>query len=204
MKFNLLAVSLLVPVACLAQEITGTIVGTVTDPAGAVIPGAKVTITNTDRNTVARTTETNSNGEYVAALLDVGHYSISVDATGFKKSKQTNITLNVNDKLTVNGKLEIGDVAQEGTVESGSVQQVSLQSSEQSTTVNGTQVRELALITRNYEQLVSMMPGVSSASTDQLYVGVSLPSGSTATIPFSINGARNSMNAWLVDGADNV
>src|SRR5579883_1205577 len=205
MKFKLLAVSLLLPTTWLfGQEITGTIVGTVTDPAGAAVPGAKVTITNTDRNAVARVTETNSSGEYVAALLDVGHYSVSVEAKGFKKSTQTNITLNVNDKLTVNPKLEIGDLAQEVTVEAGLLQQVALQSSEQSTIVNGAQIRELALITRNYEQLVGMMPGVSAASTDQLYVGVSLPSGANATIPFSINGARNSMNAWLVDGADNV
>ena len=204
MKSTIAAALLALPWACLGQDITGSIVGTVLDPTGAGVPGAKITITNTDRNSVARTAVSDSDGNYVAALLDVGKYAITVEAQGFKKSTQTNITLNVNDKLTVNAKLEIGDVRQEVTVESGITQQVALQSAEQSTTINGTQIRELALITRNYEQLVGMMPGVSSASSDQLYVGVSLPSGSTATIPFSINGARNSMNAWLVDGADNV
>ena len=204
MKAILATALLALPWACLAQDITGSIIGTVTDQTGAAVPGAKITITNMDRNAIVRATVSSKDGDYVAALLDVGKYSITVEAKGFKKSTQTNITLNVNDKLTVNTKLEIGDVQQEITVESGITQQVALQSAEQSTTVNGTQIRELALITRNYEQLVSMMPGVSAASTDQLYVGVSLPSGSTATIPFSINGARNSMNAWLVDGADNV
>jgi hypothetical protein len=204
MKAILATALLALPWACLAQDITGSIVGTVTDQTGAAVPGAKITITNMDRNAIVRTTVSSKDGDYVAALLDVGKYSITVEAKGFKKSTQTNITLNVNDKLTVNTKLEIGDVQQEITIESGITQQVALQSAEQSTTVNGAEIRELALITRNYEQLVSMMPGVSAASTDQLYVGVSLPSGSTATIPFSINGARNSMNAWLVDGADNV
>jgi len=203
MKSVYVVLGMALAVACYGQEITGSIVGTVTDPSGAGVPGAKITITNIDRNSVIRTTASDSNGNYVGAGLDVGRYSVSVEAKGFRKSTQTGISLSVNDRLTVNAKLEVGDVQQEITVESGA-QQVALQSAEQSTVVNGTQIRELALITRNYEQLVSMMPGVSSASTDQLYVGVSLPSGATATVPFAINGARNSMNAWLVDGADNV
>ena len=194
MKSFYVVLSILLAVAGYGQEITGSIVGTVTDPSGAGVPGAKITITNIDRNSVIRTTASDSNGNYVGAGLDVGRYSVSVEAKGFRKSTQTGISLSVNDRLTVNAKLEVGDVQQEITVESGA-QQVALQSAEQSTVVNGTQIRELALITRNYEQLVSMMPGVSSASTDQLYVGVSLPSGANATVPFAINGARNSMNA---------
>ena len=185
------------------QDITGSILGAVQDPSGAGVVGAKVTVTNTDRNVVLRTLTTDSNGNYDAALLDVGHYSISAEANGFKTGITKNIVLNVNDKLTVNLRLEVGDVQQQVTVESAPLQ-VSLQSAEQSTVVAGTQIRELALITRSYAQLVGMMPGVSSASVDQLYVGTSLPSGVSATIPFAINGARNSGSAWLVDGADNV
>jgi hypothetical protein len=186
-----------------SQEITGSIVGTVKDASGAGVPGATVTVTNTDRNAVARTETTDSAGNYSATLLDVGHYSVSAEAKGFKKVTVKDIQLNVSDKLTINVPLEIGDVQQQVTVESAPTQ-VTLQSAEQSTVINGTQIRELALITRNYEQLVSLMPGVSAASVDQLYVGTSLPSGVVATIPFSINGARNSASSWLVDGADNV
>ncbi len=202
MKTTFLGAMLLV-VSCYGQEITGSISGSVADASGAGVPMAKVTVTNVDRGAIARTTTTDGAGNYIAALLDVGHYSISVEAKGFKTAIQKDITLNVNDKLTVNVKLEVGEVNQQVTVEAGP-QQVALQSAEQSTVVNGTQIRELALITRNYTQLVGMMPGVSSASVDQLYVGVSLPSGQSATIPFAINGARNSGSAWLVDGADNV
>ena len=100
--------------------------------------------------------------------------------------------------------MEVGDITQSVTVEESAVQLQLQQGAEQSTTVTGTQIRELALVTRNYEQLVALMPGVSAASVDQLYVGVSVPSGQSATIPFSINGARNSSSAWLVDGADNL
>jgi carboxypeptidase family protein/TonB-dependent receptor-like protein len=206
MKQILLAVCVLLAglaITAFGQEITGSIVGTVKDASGAGVPGATVTVTNTDRNAVVRTETTDSHGDFSATLLDVGHYSVSAEAKGFKKVTVKDIQLNVSDKLTINLPLEIGDVQQEVTVESAPTQ-VTLQSAEQSTVINGTQIRELALITRNYEQLVSLMPGVSAASVDQLYVGTSLPSGVVATIPFSINGARNSASSWLVDGADNI
>lgn len=211
MKSILRVISVLVSLAAttsfctlFGQDITGSVVGTVLDASGAGVPNAKVTITNTDRNTVARTLTTDNGGNYTATLLDVGHYSVTVEAKGFKRATEKDINLNVRDQLTVTLKLEVGEVQQEVTVEAGPVQ-VQLQSGgEQSTTINGSQIRELALITRNYEQLVALMPGVSSNSVDQLYVGTSLPSGVVATIPFAINGARNSGSAWMVDGADNI
>ena len=165
--------------AALAQDITGTIAGTVLDASGAGVPDAKVTITSLDRNQVVRTITTDSAGNYSAPLLPVGKYSVSVEAKGFKKATQTDITLNVNDKLTINLKLEVGDVQQEVTVQAAPIA-VELQSPTQSTLVNGTQIRELALVTRNYEQLVALMPGVSSSAVDQLYVGVSAPAGTAA------------------------
>ncbi len=189
--------------AVLAQDITGSIAGTIVDASGAGVPGAKVTVTSLDRNQVLRTATTDGAGNYSAPLLPVGKFSVSVEAKGFKKASETDITLNVNDKLTVNLKLEVGDVQQEVTVQAAPIA-VELQSPVQSTLVNGTQIRELALVTRNYEQLVALMPGVSSSAVDQLYVGVSAPAGAAATIPFAINGARNSGSSWTVDGADNV
>lgn len=189
--------------AVLAQDITGSIAGTIVDASGAGVPGAKVTVTSLDRNQVLRTATTDGAGNYSAPLLPVGKFSVSVEAKGFKKASETDITLNVNDKLTVNLKLEVGDVQQEVTVQAAPIA-VELQSPVQSTLVNGTQIRELALVTRNYEQLVALMPGVSSSAVDQLYVGVSAPAGTAATIPYAINGARNSGSSWTVDGADNV
>lgn len=187
----------------IAQDINGSIAGTVQDASGAGVPNAKVTVLSTDRNQVVRRTTTDSAGNYSAPLLQIGQYSVSAEVQGFKKATQKNVTLNVNDQLTVNLRLEVGDVQQEITVEAAPIV-VELQSPVQSTVVNGTQIRELALITRNYEQLVAMMPGVTSSNVDQLYVGVVAPAGTAATIPFAINGARNSASSWTVDGADNV
>src|SRR5580700_3509726 len=181
------------------QETTGTITGTVLDASGAPVPGASVSITALDRNI-----KTDGAGDYSAPLLPVGKYSVTVEAKGFKTSVKKDITLNASDSLTISVRLEVGDVKDTVTVEAAPFQVQLQHGAVQSNTINGTQIRELALVTRNYEQLVQLMPGVTSASVDQLYVGVTLPSGATATIPFAINGARNSMNAWLVDGADNV
>jgi len=187
-----------------AQETSGTISGTVIDSSGAPVPGATVSITAQDRNIQVRSTKTDGSGIYSAPLLPVGKYSIGVEAKGFKTWAEKDITLNAGDSLTINAKLDVGDLKDTVTVEAAPFQVQLQHGSVQSSTINGTQIRELALVTRNYEQLVALMPGVSAASVDQLYVGVTLPSGATATIPFAINGARNSMNAWLVDGADNV
>src|SRR5579859_8275341 len=88
--------------AVMAQETTGTILGTVTDTTGAIIPHAKVTVTNTDRNAVLRTVPADNNGYYVAPLLPVGHYSVAVGAQGFKTDRKSGIELNVSDRLTVN------------------------------------------------------------------------------------------------------
>ncbi|HYK60805.1 MAG TPA: carboxypeptidase regulatory-like domain-containing protein [Bryobacteraceae bacterium] len=188
-----------------AQEITGSIVGTVQDPTGASIPAAAVTITNTDRGAVVRTAATSQDGNYSAPLLPIGHYSVAVEAKGFRKAVRSAIELNVNDKLTVNFDLEIGDTQQEVTVEASPVQ-VELQSATSQTLISGTQVRELALNSRNYEQLVTLTPGVVySGTSDQIYVGNNNPlSGVSNTVAFAMNGLRTSENSWTIDGADNV
>ena len=188
-----------------AQEITGSIVGTVSDPSGAGVPAATVTLTNTDRNAVVRSTTTSGAGEFSAPLLPIGHYSIAVEAKGFKRSVNAGVEVNVNDKLTVNFNLEVGDVQQQVTVE-GNQLQVELQTAAAQNLISGTQVRELALNTRNYQQLVRLMPGVVFTGIgDQVYLGVSNPfSGSSNQVSFAMNGGRTSQNNWTIDGADNV
>ena len=191
-------------VACLvAQDTTGTIEGSVLDASGGGVPNAKVTITNADRNQVVRTSTTDSSGNYSAPLIPVGTYAIKVEAAGFKTENRRGVVLNVNDDLKINLPLEVGSLTESVEVKADAAQ-VELASPAASTTISGTQVRELSLRTRNYEQLVSLMPGVTSNTTDELYIGNSAPSGTAATIPFSVNGNRNSANNWTVDGADNV
>jgi Carboxypeptidase regulatory-like domain/TonB-dependent Receptor Plug Domain len=187
------------------QDISGSIVGTVQDASGAGIPGAKVTITNSDRNAVMRTATTESDGNFSVPVLPIGHYSLTVEGKGFKRSTKKDIELNVNDRLTVNFNLEVGDVQQEVTVEANTPQ-IDLQSSAAQGLITGSQIRELGLNARNYEQLVSLMPGVVFTGTgNQIYIGVSNPlSGTSNQVTFAINGGRTSQNSWTIDGADNV
>lgn len=186
-----------------AQDITAGIQGSVLDPAGAVVAKAKVVAFSMEQQREVRSVTTDSSGVYSIPGLNVGTYRISAEAPGFKKAVRDNVVLNVNDRLSLNIALQIGDASQTVTVESAATA-VQLASAEQSDTVNGTQIRELAIITRNYEQLISLLPGVNPSNTDQLYVGNSLPSGLANVIPFSINGTRNSASGYSVDGADNV
>jgi hypothetical protein len=199
---------LLLLVACLAatmtaQEVTGTIGGTILDPSGAAVPNAKIALTNLERNQVIRNVTTDASGVYAAPFLPVGTYSVKAEAAGFKMESRTGIVLNVNDVLKINLTMQVGAMTE--TVEvTADAAQVELGSPASSSTIDSAQVHELALATRNYEQLMVLMPGVISNATDELYIGNSLPGGTAATIPYSVNGARSSSNNWTVDGADNV
>lgn len=187
-----------------AQETQGSISGTVTDSSGAAIQGATVVITNTDRNHVERTLKTDGKGFYTAASLPLGTYSVMVKDQGFKADTITSLVLHVNDALTVNRTLLAGNEGETVTVRADQLS-VNLEDASSTGLITGTQVRELVLNNRNYEQLITLQPGVAyGGTTDQLYVGTSLPSGTAAVVSFSINGQRNSANNWTIDGADNV
>lgn len=187
----------------LAQDITGTIVGLVRDAGGAAIAGATVTIKDADKNVVARTVTTNGEGAYSAPLLLTGRYDLTIEVKGFKKFIRNNIELNVNDRLTVDARLEVGRVEEEVVVETSPLE-VELQTATQAGLISGREVRELPLNNRNYLQLVTLMPGVSSGSSDQLYIGTTNPSGQVNTVQFAINGGRTSQNSYTIDGADNI
>jgi hypothetical protein len=190
-------------VGAFAQETTGTISGTITDPTGASVKGATVTLTNTDRNQEIRTLTTNDAGLFTAPSLPLGNYTVKVTAPGFKTETVTHLVLHVNDSMTVNRQLAIGSSSEEVTVQADTVQ-LNLHDATSATLISGIQVRELTLNNRNYEQLVALQPGVSYGGGDQLYIGLSNPSGQTNAVSFSINGNRNSANNWTLDGADNV
>src|SRR4030095_2265251 len=97
----------IIPVLMVAQNITGSIAGTVTDPSGAVLAKATVSITNTDTNVVVRTVKTDDNGIFSAPLLPIGHYMVTVEASAFSRYSERNVELNVNEKLTINAQLHV-------------------------------------------------------------------------------------------------
>ncbi len=187
-----------------AQDVFASIAGTILDPSGSPVPKAKVSVTNVDRNQV-RTVETDASGTYTAVLLPIGNYSIQVEANGFKTEARTGIVLNVADELKINISMQVGAVSDTVEVKAEAVP-VETGTAASSTTIDGSQIRELSLSTRNYEDLVALMPGVAIKAnpSDELYIGNSSPSGASAQIPYSVNGNRNSANNFMVDGADNV
>ena len=187
-----------------AQDITGSIAGNVLDAKGASVSGAKVTVTNTDKNQEVATIMTGSQGEYIFPALLVGHYTVTVEANGFKKTEKSGISLNVHDKLEENFSLQVGALTESVTI-TAEAMHVETESATQAGLITGTEVHELPLTTRNFAQLAQLMPGVSNSSAvDTMYLGVTLPGGTTATIPFYINGERNSSTYWTIDGADNI
>jgi Carboxypeptidase regulatory-like domain len=187
-----------------AQETTGSISGTITDPSGAAIRGAAVVLTNTDRGQDVRILKTDSSGSYTGASLPLGTYTVKVSDSGFKTEVVTGLVLHASDALTMNRTLVVGNVAETVTVSADQVQ-LNLENGMSQGLINGTQIRELALNNRNYEQLLVLQPGVSyGGASDQLYIGVSLPSGTSAQVAFSINGSRPTSNNWTIDGSDNV
>ena len=185
------------------QNTTGTILGTVSDSKGGAIANVTVTITNSDQNVVVRTITTDEQGQFTVPLLPVGRYSVKAEASGFKKAVHSGLVLNVSDKLAVNLTLEVGAVSETVTVEATSLQ-VDTQSATATGVISGLQLRELSLNSRNYAQLVLLVPGASdSGNADQIFPGATAPLG-TNVMSFQINGNRREENNWQVDGADNV
>jgi hypothetical protein len=188
-----------------AQEVSGNVSGTVVDASGASVSGAVVTLKNTDRNRVERTVNTNKAGFYSVTSLPLGTYSVTFAMKGFKTSAVTGLVLHASDELKVDQKLAVGAATETITIVANQAQ-LNLENGQSSGLISGTQIRELVLNNRNYEQLLTLQPGVSygSPTSDQLYIGAVLPSGSSNVVAFSINGDRPTANNWTIDGADNV
>jgi uncharacterized surface anchored protein len=105
-----------------AQEVTGSISGTVTDAAGSAVKGATVTITDTAKKTVTRTVTTGDDGQFSAPLLPAAFYDITVEAANFKKHVESQVKVNVNERRTVDVALEAGNITETVTVTSDPLQ----------------------------------------------------------------------------------
>lgn len=197
-----MAIAVCLSTFALGQEITGTIVGTVKDSSGGVVPGASVKITDPSKgDIVVRTLTTNDAGEFTAPNLAVSTYSISVEAPNFKRAVQTGVKLDVGQRRSVDVTLEAGRIEEVVTVEADPIA-VDLVSATAGTVITGTQAREIPINNRNWVQLITLAPGVSNDLADQVYVGTTNPDGQANTVNISVNGARSSQNTFTVDGAD--
>ena len=199
-----LGLAISVSYAAAQGSVSGSISGTVTDASGAVVQGATVTLSNTDRAEDIRVLTTNSTGFFTADSLPLGTYSVKIADTGFKTELVTGLVLHADDALTVNRKLAPGGVSEIVTVTADQAQ-LDMQDATSATTISGEEFNELVLNDRNYEQFLSLQPGVVyGGTTDQLWVGSTAAGGTSSVVNFSVNGARDTSNNWTIDGADNV
>jgi Carboxypeptidase regulatory-like domain len=201
-RFSLPLLLLMLSISSSAQVSTASINGTLRDVSGNVIPTADVILTNVKTN-VERRTSTNAVGVYIFPNITPGEYNLQAGKTGFKTSKQGGINLSVNQAATIDITLEVGQVTEEVTVESGGVE-LQASTAELGAVVAKQQVVDLPLNGRNFTQLLSMTPGVAPVSVSQNAGGFGASATAGAAIQFpSINGQNNRSNFFLLDGINN-
>src|SRR5271169_6451769 len=177
-----------------------TIVGTVTDPSGAVVPNVAITVTNTETGAI-RTIPTNDSGQYAVVDLLIGHYVVKAEAKGFKVAEQKDIVLTIGARIRVDFHMQLGAAQETVTVEANAVQ-VQTDSGERSNLITGQQMSQLAVAGRSIYQLAALTPGASS----QIGGGgmssgeVNTPVGGDASVEF--NGMRQNHNIYLLDGGE--
>jgi hypothetical protein len=172
-----------------AAQSTGAILGTVKDSSGASIPGATVTLRNTDTN-LTKTATTEQDGSYRFPELPVGHYEVKAEAAGFRTETHTGLNLEVTQQGVINFALQVGATTQQVTV-SSEIPMVNTQDSTLGGTVNETKMAELPLNGRNYIDLALYRPGVNQDKNQRNSSGTS----------FSVNGAPVRSNNFTLDGA---
>ncbi|HWB96786.1 MAG TPA: TonB-dependent receptor, partial [Bryobacteraceae bacterium] len=194
-KANLLAALLLASAALTyAQSSSGTIQGSVRDTQDALIPGATVTIVDIAKST-SRTFKTNESGEYVVPFLNPGQYAITVEAAGFKKATQSGITLQVADRLTIDFHLQVGQLAEQVTVEA-TTPLVNVVTNTLGQVIENRRIIDLPLNGREPFALATLAPGVlPTPNNTAQHQGGSVP---------SIGGAANFTSEVTIDGMPNT
>jgi hypothetical protein len=189
----LLAAFLCCASSAYAQLDTGTIVGTVTDSSGAVLPGVSVTVTQ-EGTGVAQTTVTNESGQYTFPGLRVGRYTVTTELQGFRRGVRTDVAISVQDRREVDFVLEVGSLTEELVV-SARAEVLQTQTADIGAVVDERQIRDLPLLGRRYAELARLTPGVVVA-----------PAGITSRGEdtfFNANGNYATWNNFTLDGADN-
>jgi outer membrane receptor protein involved in Fe transport len=194
-RLNLFALAtllacLLLPHVAVGQTSRGTVSGNVTDPNGAVVAGASVTLTNTQTN-VSRTATTNDEGAYRFDAVELGTYTVKVAAGGFGELAKTNVEVLANQIATVDAQLQPGgqNITVDVTADSGAILQT--EAPVRGGNIEAARITELPIAGRNPVSLALTLPGVSS---NRFGPGVGT---------FSVNGSRGRSNNFLIDGTEN-
>jgi hypothetical protein len=203
----LLALALCGSIAALGQQVTGTIVGTVKDEHGAVVTTATVKATNVATD-FSRTASTNGSGEYRIDFLPVGKYKVEATAAGFKRYVQTNVSLDVDQELTVEITLAVGAVIQTVTVDEAPPQ-VNTSDAVLGRTIEPDEIVGLPLVNRNIYTEVSLTPGVMANNNSPSSNPSGNPTFATGLyiedvqINGSIDGGSPEV-AFYLDGGNNI
>ncbi len=176
-----------------AQVDTGSILGTIKDTSGGLIPGAQVTLTNTDTGLVVTTT-TGASGEYTFSPVKIGHYSVGAEFRGFQRVEHSHVTVEVQQRVVVDFVLPPGQMTQTVQV-TGEPPALQTQDASVGQVVTARAINDLPLNGRNFTFLAQLSAGVTQGQQDTRGLGAS---GS-----FSANGERPSQNNYLLDGIDN-
>jgi len=191
----LLAVCATASVA-LAQVGTSEVLGTVRDASHSVVDKASVTLTSKETGISTKTT-TESNGEYDFLNVKVGHYTLTVEQTGFSQST-TDVAVDVEARQRVDISLQVGVVSDSVTV-SGAASVLDTDSSEHSQVVNTAAIVELPLNGRNYADLALLSTNAVKSPISASFS----PSGTPREGAFNVNGMRSTYNNFILDGLDN-
>ncbi len=182
-----------------AQITTADIVGTVTDPTGALVPNAKVKLVNVDTHDQREGT-TNTSGDFQFTLLPVGRYSVTVSVPGFKTSTVTNVAVEAGDRARSDVQLATGVQNDTVTVEA-TTPLLQADNATVSSTVTAKAVQDLPLNGRNFVQLVQLVPGANEGPGNGLTSG-GRPDDRRVSASFSVNGQDDTLNNYIIDGAD--
>jgi hypothetical protein len=177
-----------------AQSTGGRIRGTVTDPSGGAVSGAKLQLTN-EANGTQRETESGANGEYIFLEVPVGTYQLEISQQGFKKYSRKGLVVNLNEVLGLDTALQIGGTSEVVEV-TGAPPLVDTTSTQLGAVVNERAVSQLPLAQRDTYQLLQLQPGVQSQ------VGLDTVYGSDRAGVVSVNGGRGRDNNFTVNGGD--
>ncbi|MDQ1469885.1 MAG: hypothetical protein QOJ99_1365, partial [Bryobacterales bacterium] len=160
-----ITIGLATPSLMFSQAMSGTVIGTVLDPTGAVVPNAGITISDTARGVSFKTTS-NESGNYTLTQLTPGNYTISAEHPGFQKVTQENVTVSAGQSTRVDLTLQLGDTGQEVTV-SEAPPGVVTDSAQLQTTLSARQIDELPILNRNFTNLTLLTPGATPNAFQQ-------------------------------------
>jgi hypothetical protein len=183
-----------------AQTVTGTILGSVLDATGAVIPAAKVTVTSAGTG-FTRTVEADEVGNYLVTFLPLGSYEVVALAPGFKQTRRPGITVAADERVRVDLTLQVGDATQTVEVTAGAPL-VQTSDATVGEVVNSQQITDFPLNKRNFADLVQLTSGVSPGRAGE-FGGETTIDNFRGRFTFNASGQRSTTNNFILDGVDN-